>query len=315
MPEHEREAFARSLEAALGRAVERDVPLSRYSTYRLGGPAALFLEARTTEDLAALASALRDHPYPVLVVGNGSNLLVADAGVDAIAVHLAGTFEEVAVEAARVTAGGGVSLPVLARRTAAAGRSGLEFYVGIPGTVGGAVRMNAGGHGRETADVLARAWVLHLARLDAEPGPREVTVADLHLGYRRSAITADQIVVRAQFLVGAGDPSACEGRIDDVVRWRRTHQPGGSNAGSVFTNPTGDSAGRLIDACGLKGHRVGGARVSEKHANFFQAEPGAVAADVRRLVVEVQRRVEEVTGIRLVPELTLVGFDSASLDS
>ena len=196
-------------------------------------------------------------------------------------------------------------MPVLARRTAAAGVAGLEFYVGIPGSVGGAVRMNAGGHGAETADVIVTARVVDLA----DGSVRELDRADLGLGYRHSQLPAGSVVVRATFAGHADDPQACTDRIDEIVRWRREHQPGGQNAGSVFTNPPGDAAGRLIDAAGCKGLRVGGAVVSEKHANFFVAERGATASDVHDLVELVQRRVEDASGVHLVPELQFVGFD------
>jgi UDP-N-acetylmuramate dehydrogenase len=137
----------------------------------------------------------------------------------------------------------------------------------------------------------------------------ERPVADLALGYRTSALGAREVVVGATFAVTPDSPDACEERVADIVRWRREHQPGGANAGSVFRNPPGDSAGRLVDDTGLKGLRVGGAVVSAKHANFIQAEPGATAADVHALVLEVQRRVAAATGVELVPELHFVGFD------
>lgn len=300
--------LAAAIGETLGRPVQREVPLARYTTYRLGGPAALFVEPTSLEELRAVREALAEHPVDVLVVGRGSNLLVADAGFPGLALHLAGAFADLEIDEQVVAAGGGVALPVLARRTAAAGRAGLEFYVGIPGSVGGAVRMNAGGHGRDTADVLERAWLLDLAVGGDADHETEVPAAVLELGYRRSALTATQVVTRAEFAVVDADPSECEERIDEVVRWRREHQPGGSNAGSVFTNPPGDSAGRVIDACGLKGYRVGGAAVSEKHANFFQADADATADDVHQLVADVRRIVAERTGVRLVPELTMVGF-------
>jgi UDP-N-acetylmuramate dehydrogenase len=166
--------------------------------------------------------------------------------------------------------------------------------------------MNAGGHGRETKDVIVSARVCALD----EATTRELARDDLELGYRRSAITDRSVVVAATFVGHADEPSACAARIDDIVRWRREHQPGGQNAGSVFTNPANDSAGRLIDACGLKGLSVNGASVSTKHANFFVAEPGASADDVYALVREVQRRVEVMTGVVLHPELHFVGFDT-----
>ena len=293
-------------------AVQRDVPVADLTTYRLGGPVAVV--ARVTDDaaLAAVAAALAatgPPTPPLLVVGRGSNLLVADRGFPGLGLVLAGDFESVDVDTDPpcVHAGAATPLPVLARRAAAAGRAGLEFFVGIPGSVGGAIRMNAGGHGRETGEVLHRAWVVDLLAGDAAPAPR--TGHDLDLRYRHSGLTAGQVVTGAEFHVTPDDPAACTARIDEIVRWRREHQPGGSNAGSVFRNPAGDSAGRLIDAAGLKGLRVGGAVVSEKHANFFQAEPGARADDVARLVAEVQARVDGATGVRLVPELELVGFD------
>jgi UDP-N-acetylmuramate dehydrogenase len=200
-----------------------------------------------------------------------------------------------------------VRLPVLARQAAAAGWGGVEFFAGIPGSVGGAVRMNAGGHGRETVEVLGRARLVDLA---AGGGVEERTVEALDLTYRHSNLGAAQVVVRAEFAVTARPAADAKAEIDEVVRWRRANQPGGNNAGSVFTNPPGDSAGRLIDACGLKGFRVGTAWVSDRHANFFQAEPDGRgrSADVVSLVLEVQRRVAENSGVTLVPELRRVAF-------
>jgi UDP-N-acetylmuramate dehydrogenase len=185
--------------------------------------------------------------------------------------------------------------------------TGLEFYVGIPGSVGGAVRMNAGGHGRETVDVLLSAEVIDLAG-GSSPSSRPVT--ELAFGYRRSAIGPTEVVTSASFRVAAGAVDACEASVAEIVHWRREHQPGGANAGSVFSNPPGDSAGRIIDAAGCKGLRVGGAVVSHKHANFLQAEAGATADDVRQLVLVVQRRVLDATGVQLTPELRMVGFEA-----
>ena len=299
------EGTASRLEAVLPGQVRRDVPFAELTTYRLGGPAAVLVRVTSAADVRTLAGALAEG-VPVLVVGRGSNLLVADEGFDGVAVALEGDLAGFRIEGdATVRAGGGLALPVLARRSAAAGLAGLEFFVGIPGSVGGAVRMNAGGHGRETVEVLARAW---LADLAGDGEAHEHDPEGLAFGYRRSAVGPTQVVLAAEFRARPDDAAACEARIDDVVRWRRANQPGGSNAGSVFTNPPGDSAGRLIDACGLKGHAVGGVRVSERHANFFQAEPGARAADVVALVADVARRVEEATGVRLVPELRPVAF-------
>jgi UDP-N-acetylmuramate dehydrogenase len=296
--------------AAAGVRVERDVAVADLTTYHVGGPVSLLARVGTPAELTRLARSLDGDVPPLLVIGRGSNLLVADAGFVGLGLVLDGRFDTLVLEGVpgAVHAGAAVALPVLARRTAAAGQSGLEFYVGIPGSVGGAVRMNAGGHGRETADVLVEAEVADLAS-EGLPAPR--ALATLDLGYRRSALGPTEVVTGASFRIEPADPATTEAEVAAIVRWRREHQPGGANAGSVFANPPGDSAGRIIDALGLKGFRVGGAVVSPKHANFFQAERGATADDVRRLVLEVRRRVHDATGVILVPELRMVGFADA----
>ncbi len=298
--------------AGAGVRVERDVLVAELTTYHVGGPVAVLARVGSHVELAAVADAFAgDALPPLLVVGRGSNLLVADAGFPGLGLVLDGTFDGLDLHAdpGTLRAGAAVALPVLARRAAAAGRTGLEFYVGIPGSVGGAVRMNAGGHGRETADVLVEAEVADLA---AGGAPVERSRAAMGFGYRCSAVAPSEVVTGATFRVVDGDPAAAEADVAAIVRWRREHQPGGSNAGSVFANPPGDSAGRLIDSLGLKGLRVGGAVVSPKHANFFQAETGATADDVRALVEEVRRRVLDATGTELVPELRMIGFADTS---
>jgi UDP-N-acetylmuramate dehydrogenase len=303
------DAVATRLAAALPGRVERDVPFARLTTYGLGGPAAVLVRAVDEADLAAVARALAPG-VPFLCVGRGSNLLVADEGFAGVAVLLDGPLAELAFDTFRgvVVAGGGVKLPVLARQAAAAGWGGVEFFAGIPGSVGGAVRMNAGGHGKETVEVLRRAWVVDLGA--GEAPAEERPVESLDLTYRHSNLGPSEVVVRAEFAVERREPEECKAEIDEVVRWRRANQPGGNNAGSVFTNPPGDSAGRLIESCGLKGFRVGTAWVSERHANFFQAEPDGRgrAADVVALVLEVQRQVQAASGVHLVPELRRVAF-------
>jgi UDP-N-acetylmuramate dehydrogenase len=294
--------------ATAGVRVERDVAVATLTTYHLGGPVAVLARVGTADELRLLADVLAGDVPPLLVVGRGSNLLVADRGFHGLGVLLDGEFEHLELQAGpdAVRAGAAVALPVLARRAAAAGRTGLEFFVGIPGSVGGAVRMNAGGHGRETADVLIEAEVADLAA----GAVREARArAALRLGYRCSALAPTEVVTGATFRVVDGDAGTAEDEVAAIVRWRREHQPGGANAGSVFANPPGDSAGRLIDSLGLKGFRVGAAVVSPKHANFFQAEAGATATDVRQLVIEVRRRVLDATGVALEPELRMIGFD------
>jgi UDP-N-acetylmuramate dehydrogenase len=274
------------------------------STYRVGGRAALFVLIDSEEALAAAGRAVRESGLPVLVVGKGSNLLVADAGFPGLALQLGEVFAEVTVDGTTVRAGGAAALPVVARRTADAGLTGFEWAVGVPGSVGGAVRMNAGGHGSDMAASLVAIRAADLAA--GEDG--DMSAADLDLGYRHSAIRSSQVVLRADLQLAPGDADRGRATISEIVRWRRANQPGGPNAGSVFTNPPGESAGQLIDAAGCKGLRHGSAEVSPKHANFIQADPGGRADDVVALMAEVRRRVLEHSGVALHAETCLVGF-------
>lgn len=294
----------------LGSHVTRDEPLGPFTTYRVGGSAARFLVLSDDRGLASAAQAVAGSGIEVLVVGKGSNLLVADAGFPGLAIQLTGEFTNVDIDPARgrsravVRAGGAALLPVVARKTVAAGLTGFEWAVGVPGSVGGAVRMNAGGHGSDMAASLARVRVVDLR--SGEDGV--VTPPMLEFGYRSSAVVPHQVVAWAELDLEAGDQFASEQELSDIVRWRRENQPGGQNAGSVFTNPSDDSAGRLIEVAGCKGLRVGTAEVSTKHANFIQADAGGSADDVKRLMDEVSRRVRDATGVALHAETRLVGF-------
>ena len=290
--------------AVLGDRARRDAPLGALTTYRVGGRAALLVEARHEDDLAGVAQARQASGLPVVVVGRGSNLLVADAGFRGLAVTLGEGFGGIDIAGTRVRVGAAVSLPVLARRTAAAGLTGFEWAVGVPGSVGGAVRMNAGGHGSDMSAVLVSARLLDLDTGAAAERP----AADLELGYRRSAVRPSQVVVAAEIGLHVGDREEAEAKVAEIVRWRREHQPGGPNAGSVFTNPPGDAAGRLVEATGLKGHRLGSASSSAKHANFIQADDGGSADDVRTLIAFVRQQVLDRTGILLQPEVHQVGY-------
>ena len=296
------EAFLRE---AMGDRVRTAEPLGPRTTYRVGGAAAVFVEATSIDDLRAARDAVVAAGVPVLVVGKGSNLLVADDGFDGLAVSLGEAFADIVVEGTLVRAGGAAALPVVARRTVAAALSGFEWAVGVPGSIGGAVRMNAGGHGADLAASLRSIRVVDLA--GGEDG--EVAADRLDLGYRRSNLTPTTVVVEATLQLVPGDRAAGEDAIAEIVRWRRENQPGGPNAGSVFTNPPGDSAGRLIDSAGCRGLRIGTAQVSAKHANFIQADPAGRADDVRALMLEVQRRVLEHHGIALHPETVLIGYN------
>ncbi len=299
--------------AELGEAVRRDVALGPMTTYRVGGEAAVFVHITDRAQLTAVADAASASGLPVLVVGRGSNLLVADAGFRGLAVGLADLTDtmDIDVAAARVTASAGVPLPVLARKTAAAGLSGFEWAVGVPGSIGGAVRMNAGGHGSDMAAALTEATVFDLVA-GAE---RTLAVDELGLGFRSSALAPEHVVLDATLHLQHGDADASARLIGEIVAWRRTHQPGGQNAGSVFVNPVpGEvSAGALIDAAGLRGHRLGTATVSHKHANFIQADEGGRADDVLALMTEVRGVVEASSGFRLRSEIRLVGFDDGDV--
>lgn len=277
--------------------------LAEHTTYKLGGPAAYWVDVQSLADLRSVSEALTADPLPVLIVGRGSNLVIADSGYDGVVLRLSGELARMETTPP-VRAGGGAGLPQLARAAVKAGRLGLEFMVGIPGTVGGAIRQNAGCFGREIVDVLVEAEVF-----DLENGTMSVrSPAYLELRYRHSAVGSTEVVVAATFTTSAGEPATGEATMLEITRWRRAHQPGGTlNAGSVFKNPPGDAAGRIIDAAGLKGVSVGGASVSDKHANFFVAKPGTKALDVYRLVREVAARVREATGIVLVPEIQFAG--------
>ena len=293
--------------AVLGERAERDAPLGARTTYRVGGTAALLVEVHSDDDLRAVAEARRRSSLPLLVVGLGSNLLVADRGFGGIAVVMGDGTDTLEVGPDGVVrAGGGLALPVLARRTVAAGRSGLEWAVGVPGTVGGAVRMNAGGHGSDIASSL-----LSVRVADLDTGETTTwALPRLGLAFRHSELAGHHVVVRADLATDAGDRPVGERLLGEIVRWRRENQPGGQNAGSVFVNPLPLSAGGLIDDLGLKGLRIGSAMVSHKHANFVQADEGGSADDVKALIDELARRVSRHHGIDLRPEVRLVGFDA-----
>ncbi|MGP8007020.1 MAG: UDP-N-acetylmuramate dehydrogenase [Acidimicrobiales bacterium] len=291
---------------AVGDRAQWDHPFGALTTYRVGGTAALFVVAGTEEELLEVARAVSGSPVPVVVLGKGSNMLVADRGFDGLVVALGSGFDDLVISGTEVVAGAAVSLPVLARRTAAAGLHGLEWAVGVPGSVGGAVRMNAGGHGSDTMATLATCRVVDLTSATVTDLP----AGELAAGYRHTALAATDVVVSAAHRLVRGDPDDGARAISEIVRWRRGHQPGGSNAGSVFTNPPGDSAGRLIEAAGLKGHRIGTAEVSTKHANFIQADEGGSADDVLALMTHVRAEVFRASGVRLDTEVRMIGFDA-----
>ncbi len=243
---------------------------------------------------------------PVLVVGRGSNLVVADRGFPGLVLRLGAGFSGIEVSEELVTAGGAASLARVARSAVEAGRTGLEFFVGVPGSVGGAVRQNAGCFGSETRDRLVRASVFDLR--GGATSDREID--ELDLSYRHSNLRPTEVVIGALFETDPGDVESGLAEMKRITRWRRDNQPGGTlNAGSVFKNPIGGTAGQIIDGLGLKGLRVGEVSVSERHANFFVAGAGANSEDIMALVILVKDRVFEETGTILEPEIQFVGFD------
>ncbi len=280
----------------------RDEPLAPLTTYKLGGSARYVATPEEEQDLVRVADLMRDDPLPVAVLGRGSNVLVSDRGFDGLVIRLGGGFSWVSI-GRTVSAGSATPLPLLARTAAKAGRAGLEFYVGIPGSVGGALTMNAGCHGSDTKDVLVTASILDLT----DGTKRQVDAEALELSYRHSNLRSAHVVLQAEFRAEVADSADCDRRIREITRWRKEHQPGGVlNAGSVFKNPPGDSAGRLIDQAGLKGLTIGGARVSPIHGNFIEAGSSATALDVYRLIRAVQAKMEE-RGIHLDPEVRFLG--------
>lgn len=295
--------LARLIDAGV---VETGVPLGPLTTYKTGGPALYFAEVPDRPGLEDLVSSGATRDLPVLVIGRGSNLVVSDRGFPGLVIRLGAGFNKVEVDGTDVTAGAALPLPRLARVTAEMGLTGLEFFVGIPGSVGGAVRQNAGCFGTETKDRLVFARIV-----DLDTGLSDSrTPDDLGMSYRKTNLGPRQLVVEADFRTEVGDPEASLERLRVITRWRKDNQPGGTlNAGSVFKNPPEVAAGALIDSLGLKGLSVGGVSVSGKHANFFVAAPGSSADDIHRLAHLVKDRVFELSGTILEFEVQFVGFE------
>ncbi len=305
-PQSVAELGRRLARSRLAPSLRADYALAPHTTYRVGGPARLFVTVADLAELEALAAVVSGGPpVPVLVVGRGSNLLVADRGFDGLAVALGAGLAGFEIDDETVGASGAALLPVVARATVEAGLGGFEWAVGVPGTVGGAVRMNAGGHGSDMSGSLIDAVIVDLYRGDTTVW----AASELGLGYRTSRVAAHQVVASVRLRLRFGDREASRSELAEIVAWRRANQPGGRNAGSVFTNPEHAAAGELIESAGAKGLRVGSAEVSAKHANFIQADEGGRAADIVALMREVRRRVGEAHGIELLPETCLVGFE------
>jgi UDP-N-acetylmuramate dehydrogenase len=289
-------------------SVQLDEPMSGHTTLRIGGPARCLASCRSSAGVAGLVRAAQDTGVPWLVLGQGANVLVPDEGFDAVVLHLDGALADVEVDAATVTAGGGAPLARLVRATIDAGLAGLEYLGGIPSTVGGALAMNAGAHGQEILDVLVWAEVV-----EATGTVRRLARDEVEWGYRWSSLGRDRIVTRAELHLQPVDGATLRERARDARERRLAALPAEPSAGSVFRNPPGDFAGRLLEQAGCKGLQSGAALVSAKHANVIVNPGGARAADVRALIREMARRVREHSGIRLILELKVLERDGTVL--
>ncbi len=298
----------RALVEAFGPKLQRDVPLGPYTSARIGGPADYLIVVRSADELAAVTEVLWQVEAPFRVLGAGSNLLVADAGVREVIVlnqarhvRFAGEDEETPW----VWAEAGASFSSVARRTVERGWSGLEWAATVPGTVGGAVVGNAGAYGRDMAASL------HQAEVSMPGGRRESwPVERLEYGYRDSWLKRNPgraVVLAATLRLRQETPEATRARVEEYVARRKETQPAGASMGSMFKNPPGDYAGRLIDAAGLKGLRRGGAQISPRHANFFVNVGGATAADVWALIEKARREVARRFGVELELEIERIG--------
>ncbi len=280
------------------------VALGAFTTYKLGGPAAWFSQPADETELRAVVEAAGELGLPVVTIGRGSNVVISEHGLQAVVVQLGSGFATATIREGTVTAGAAMSLPRVARFAAEHDRGGLEFLVGIPGSVGGAIRMNAGCFGSETAEWLIDATIVSTTTA----AQRVATPQDLDMRYRSTNIGDTDIVVAGTFRTVERPRDRALAHMREITAWRKEHQPGGTyNAGSAFKNPPGDAAGRIIDELGLKGMRIGGASVSLRHANFFEADADATPEDVYALVHAVRRRVHHETGIELEPEIVFLG--------
>jgi UDP-N-acetylmuramate dehydrogenase len=306
-PEFDAIAVGTDIQRRIGVKTSRDEPLARFTTMRVGGPADLFATVHNIFELRSLVRFARTRALPHLVLGRGSDVVISDRGVRGLVIQ--DRAEGSKVDGDRYVAEAGTPMARAATESQKAGLTGLEFGLAIPGSVGGAVWANAGAHDADIAGVLVSARVI-----DAVGGEAVVPTADLGLAYRDSRFkhgepgAPAELVLEATFQLSPADPDVIKARLDEIRRWRQTHQPLGlPSAGSVFRNPADDSAGRLIEAAGLKGHRIGGAVVSEKHANFIVNDQKGTAADVRRLADHVRSVVAVRDGVELALEIQFLG--------
>jgi UDP-N-acetylmuramate dehydrogenase len=283
--------------------IEEGVALARYTTLGTGGPARAFARPETAAELDELLEWAAEERLAVATVGLGSNLLVADDGVDALVLKLAGALASVTVDGELVRAGGGAANAVVLHRARTAGLGGFEFACAIPGTIGGGVWMNGGAYGGDFSQVLERVLVASAG------GSAWLTPSELGLSYRHSDLEHGRVVVEAELRLGPRDPAEIKAEVRDLNARRKAAQPTNRRTfGSVFKNPEHElTAGRMLEACGLKGHRVGGAQISPKHANFIENAGDARTADALALIAEARRRAYEQFGVELRHEVELLG--------
>ena len=302
--------FVAALRDRIRGRVRESEPVARYSTYRIGGPATVLLPA-VPEDVGAALGLAREAGVPWFTVGLGSNILLPDEGLDALVIRMGKGLDAIQPDGESWTVGAGLPAPLAARRTAEAGYAGLHIFVGVPGTVGGGVYMNAGCHGGDWSEVVERVTVVDQGGRDTVLTRREIPFT-----YRRSGLEG-RIVLQTTVRLRPEDPEKLEDSVAEMFEWRQKGTPFNQPCcGSVFKNPAGPSwkkadgartAGQLIEAAGLKGSRNGGAQISPMHANYFVNTGGATAADVRSLIDHAQKVVEEKFGVRLEPEVKLIG--------
>lgn len=284
--------------------VSLNEPMSRHTTFRIGGPAQIFVTPQTAEELGQVVLSCNAYKVPFFMLGHGSNLLVSDEGMEGVVIQLYRNFSNFSIEETRVKAQAGVMLHMLGNAVRDAGLTGFEFAAGIPGTLGGAIMMNAGAYGGEMKDIVERVQLM-----DSNGNLLERTVEEMEFGYRHSIVEKKgYIVLGATLALQRGDKEAITARMEELAAARRTKQPlEFPSAGSTFKRPEGYFAGKLIMDAGLRGYSVGGAQVSEKHCGFVINKGGATAADVLQLIQDVRERVYDRFQVELEPEIKLTG--------
>lgn len=304
-------ANLQDMRAVFGERMQEDVPLARFTAARVGGPAEALVTVETGDELVQVVSWLWEEDLPFLILGGGSNVLVSDAGVPGVVVLNRARevrFDERGTPPI-VWAESGANFGLIARQAAKRGLAGLEWACGIPGTLGGAVIGNAGAHGEDTAGRLMVAEILHLSK-DKQPGREQWTVERMAYEYRGSILKRrprEAVVLAAQLHLEQSTPEAIQAKVEAFTEYRRKTQPPGASMGSMFKNPPGDYAGRLIEAAGLKGYKIGGAEISALHANFFINKGTATATDIYALTLAAQDKVARQFGVKLEFEIELVG--------